>query len=110
MNITNAVPIGSRGPSQHATSLVRGVGCIAIRDTVVRFWAGKFGSETDIAVAGHDTLFYRFPNVQLVVEMTPNHVHLSSYSVYQNVGPQRAYKPSRMAPGLELLRSPGRDC
>ena len=69
-----------------------------------------FGSETDIAVAGHDALFYRFPNVQLVVEMTPNHVHLSSHSVYQIVDPQRAYKPSRMALGLELPRSLGRGC
>ena len=76
MNTANVVPIGSREPSQRATSLVRGMGCIAIRVTVVRFWAGKFGGETDIAVAGHNVLFYRFPDVQLVVEMTPNHVHL----------------------------------
>lgn len=76
MNTANVVPIGSREPSRHATSLVRGVGCIAVRVTVVRFGTSKFGSETDIAVAGHNALFYRFPDVQLVVKMTPNHVHL----------------------------------
>jgi len=69
-----------------------------------------FGSQTDIAVARHNTLFYGFPDIQLVVEMTPNHIHLSNYSVYQIMDPQHAYKPSRMDLGIELLRLPGRGC
>lgn len=76
-NIVDVVPIGNREPSQHVTSLVRGVGCIAIRDPVVRFSTDcELESETDIAVAGYNTLLYGFPDVQLVVEMTSNHVHL----------------------------------
>ena len=110
-SITDGVPIGSRGPSQHATSPVHGVGCISIRSLVVRFWTGrKFGSETDIAVAGHNALFYGFSDVQRVVEMTPNHIHLSNHSEHQVMGLQHAYKPSRMDLALELPMSPSRRC
>jgi len=83
------VPIESREPSQRVTSPVRGVGCIAIRDPVVRLSADcKFESETDIAVASYNALFYGFPDVQLVVEMTPNHIYLFSYSAYRIMGSQ----------------------
>ena len=75
------MPIGSREQSQHAASLARGGGCIAIWDPVVRISADcTFGSETDIAVAGYNALLYRFPDVQLVVEMAPNHVYLLKVS------------------------------
>ena len=61
----------------------------------------KFESKTDIPVAGYNALFYRFPDVQLVVEMTPNHVYLLKISVYRIMDLQHAYKPSRMDLGLE---------
>lgn len=76
-NIAGVVPIVNREPSQRVTSLVRGVGCIAIRDPVVRFSTDcELESETDIAVADYNALLYGFPDVQLVVEMTSHHIHL----------------------------------
>lgn len=51
-------------------------------DPVVRLLADcKFESETDIAVAGYNALLYGFPDVQLAVEMTLNHVYLLGASV-----------------------------